>query len=61
MFNPPLDGIFKTFLTDNLNLFLQTIWTLSKSSNYDGIKMSWKIKSIHDDFSFQIVIIDDSS
>jgi hypothetical protein len=42
-------------------IFLRTIWTVSKSSNYDEMKMSWEIKSIHDDFSFQIVMVVDNS
>jgi hypothetical protein len=31
------------------------------SSNYDETKLSWEMKSIHDDFSFQFVLVDDSS
>jgi hypothetical protein len=58
MFDPLLLGFF---ITGNLDPFLLIVWTISKSSNYDGMKMSWEMKSIHDNFLFQIVMVDDSS
>jgi hypothetical protein len=41
--------------------FLPIIWTVLKSLNYDKIKISWEMESTHDDFLFQIVMVDDSS
>jgi hypothetical protein len=48
----PVKLIAFTFFTDNLDRF--------KVFNYGEIKMSWEMKSIHDYFSFQIVMVDDS-
>jgi hypothetical protein len=56
-----LCGIFDPPSVASFLPFLLTIWTVSKSSNYDEMKMSWEIKSIHDDFSFQIVMVVDNS